>query len=118
MGYVVKLRNCALGLIVLLGVAYAKDKQMSDFPMVLHVVVVNGSTGNLHYDCAMSVASEDVIYNISSNGFCNTFALNTWLRGRVYDSKLGITIMEIGWLHGRKYKTAKYRVDSQIAVQH
>jgi hypothetical protein len=100
----------------LLGTAYAKDKSIDDYPLNVTAVVVNGSTGNLYADCFMSLSDGHIVYNISSNGFCKSAGVGDRFRARVYNSKWGITIIEIAYYHKGGFKTAKYRVNSQILV--
>jgi len=102
-----KLRNCALAFIMLLGCAYAKDKPQPNYGLHMTVVVSNpGSSG-----CNMSLTNEVVVYNVSSNGFCRTFNTGVHVDARVYDSKWGIRILEI---RDQNFKTYKYKVDSQV----
>lgn len=104
-----KLGSSVLALILLLGAAYAKDKQKSDYPTVVTVeTAVYDSSISLSpgsEGCFMRITDGTRHYVISSNGFCHTFAPGTTLNARLGG------MVELAWMHNGKIKTAKYRIN-------
>ena len=110
-----KLRSSVFALVLLLGVAYAKDKQKSDYPIAVTVetAVYDGSVSlNPGSEgCFMRITDGTHHYVISSNGFCHTFNPGTILNARLFDSSLVGRMVELAWMHDGKIKTAKYRIN-------
>jgi hypothetical protein len=103
-------QRCAIALLLLASVAYAKDKAIENYPLTVRVTqAFHGG------DCTMNVTDGTTYYAISSSstGSCVVFNAGESVRAR-RTSFLGVPMMELAWVDKNgKVKTCKYFLNSE-----
>jgi len=105
---------------LLLGCAYAKDKQLADYPATVTIksnsiyegtgIYINGVAVPTE-KCSMIVYDDTTIYTVwSEGGHCKNFRTGVAVWARIYPGSI-----EFAWLDKGKVKTVRYYVQSRIA---